>query len=176
MKRLREDRAILGISSARSGSGAHALEIDMFRKILICTVLASPLVTGPALASDYDGYGYRSPRYAGHRPVVLRGYYGHSYAHFHPYGPHHYALAAAAWHSYTTGYRTGEPAYAPDPQTYSMSTALDYTQPIVAYRNATAYVPVTTYRPVPIRVYYVPQHEPYYNVPPYAVQGECFCR
>ncbi len=167
----------------------------MFRKILICAVLASPLIADPALAGNYHGYGAGPHQSAGRgqgwsRPVVMRGYYGgggrgwsghnaygRGYAHFHRYGKFGYGYAAAAaWNSYNTGYRTAEPAYAENPQNYSAPAAFNYNQPIVTYRNATAYVPVTTYTPVPVRVYYVPQHEPYYNVPPYAVKGQCFRR
>jgi hypothetical protein len=82
------------------------------------------------------------------RPSVVRGYYPDSY------GPVRHAFR---------------------PHGYPPAAALDYAPPIVAYRSATAYVPVTTYAPVPVRIYYVPQQQPYYNVPPYAVREPCMC-
>jgi hypothetical protein len=45
---------------------------------------------------------------------------------------------------------------------------LPYGLPMIAYSRAYGYVPGTPY-PVPLRVYYIPQTEPRYNVPPYAV-------
>jgi hypothetical protein len=45
---------------------------------------------------------------------------------------------------------------------------LPYGWPMIAYTRTRAYVPGLPY-PVPVNVYYIPQTEPRYNVPPYAV-------
>jgi hypothetical protein len=45
---------------------------------------------------------------------------------------------------------------------------IPYGWPMIAYTRAYSYVPGLP-SPVPVRVYYIPQTEPRYNVPPYAV-------
>ncbi len=41
--------------------------------------------------------------------------------------------------------------------------------PIIAYTRTTAYLPALGYAQVPVRVYFIPQQTPLYNVPPYTV-------
>lgn len=45
---------------------------------------------------------------------------------------------------------------------------LPYGWPMIAYSRAYAYVPGLVV-PAPVNVYYIPQTDPRYNVPPYAV-------
>jgi hypothetical protein len=45
---------------------------------------------------------------------------------------------------------------------------LPYGWPMIAYTRVYTYVPGLQY-PAPVNVYYIPQTEPRYNVPPYAV-------
>jgi opacity protein-like surface antigen len=148
----------------------------MFKKILICAVSIAGLAPVSAFADAYyahyrhpgyaqthwqpaGGYAWRGTRaYA--RPAVIRGYYGAGFA-----------------TRYGTTYGAPDP-YAPlnpQPGSYQTDAGAAYTQPFVAYSSATAYVPVTTYAAVPVRVYYIPQQPPYYNVPPYVVRPSCFC-
>jgi hypothetical protein len=47
-------------------------------------------------------------------------------------------------------------------------SAIPYGWPMIAYTRAYSRVPGLPY-PVPVNVYYIPQTEPRYNVPPYAV-------
>ena len=130
----------------------------MIKKTLICAVSVYALACVPGLAGGAQTHA--PGRFGAHphwarggtwhapRPSVVRGYYPDSY------GPVRHAFR---------------------PHGYPPAAALDYAPPIVAYRSATAYVPVTTYAPVPVRIYYVPQQQPYYNVPPYAVREPCMC-
>lgn len=41
--------------------------------------------------------------------------------------------------------------------------------PMTPSARGLTYVPEAGYAPVPAQVYFIPQNEPYYNVPPYAV-------
>ncbi|MGO9004553.1 MAG: hypothetical protein ACLQIQ_18115 [Beijerinckiaceae bacterium] len=138
----------------------------MIKKTLLCAVSVWPLACMPALAGGAQTYEPgrfgahrhwappRSAAWHAPRPTVVRGYYPDGYGLSYP--------------SHAPGVR----AYAAYPPT----AALDQAAPVVAYRNATAYVPVTTYAQVPVRIYYIPQQQPYYNVPPYyAVPEPCTC-
>lgn len=133
----------------------------MTKKTLFCAVLASTLGCVPSFAGDapyYEPRGFGHHRSFDHRraltwraarPAVVRGYY-----------PEGYGLAPRI-------VRRSFDLYSQLPE--------GYVPPMLAYRQATAFVPVTTYAPVPVRIYYVPQEQPYYNVPPYAVRVPCIC-
>jgi hypothetical protein len=131
----------------------------MFKKILMCAVLTSPLIAAPAVAGNYETS-------ARQKPMVLKGYYGpdaqlraHYVRNIRPYRP------ATLRYSYAAE----EAAYVNSPD-YIAQADIHYTPPVTIYSQ----VPATPYAPAPIRVYYVTQHEPYYNVPPYAVQAPYF--
>src|ERR1700753_3394487 len=129
----------------------------MFRKMLVCAVLTSPFIAGPALADNYE-----IPARARARPIVPKGYYG---ADTQWRAPTHYVgniRPAAGQHAYAGE----EAAYANSPE-YLEPADILATPPVTIYHQ----VPDTPYTQAPIRVYYTTQHEPYYNVPPYAVQA-----
>jgi hypothetical protein len=153
----------------------------MFKKILLCTALILPFAPLAAKAGGTDPYLHPSrsshthpthygPGHGPH-PNVVRGYYPTRFARG-PYGPygHHGNLPSP----YRYGYGVTTPV-APPADAAAASQPEDARTPFAAYRSATALVPVTTYEPVPVRVYYIPQQQPYYNVPPYAVREPCFC-
>jgi hypothetical protein len=61
------------------------------------------------------------------------------------------------------------PYYAPlgpQPVAYPPLAGGVYNRPLLAFSHAVV--------PVPVRVYYIPQREPYYNVPPYIVPEPIF--
>jgi hypothetical protein len=142
----------------------------MPKKTLFCAVSVSTLALVPVWANGAQAYEsgfYRTHPYRVHsawhgaHPAVVRGYYPNGYA----------PLRHAAWSFGYPGAAYGVPVNAG----YVPTATPEYPAQIVAYRSATAFVPVTTYAPVPIRVYYIPQQQPYYNVPPYAVRELCNC-
>ena len=157
----------------------------MFKKILMCAALILPLAPLTANAGSTDPYRtharfpHHGPWYGPH-PNVVRGFYPARFAHgptgpsgpFGPHGPYGYRRALPS--PYRDGYGVSTPV-APTPDVLAASQPDDYRMPFAAYRSATALVPVTTYAPVPVRIYYIPQQQPYYNVPPYAVREPCFC-
>jgi|SRR5271168_1055197 len=62
------------------------------------------------------------------------------------------------------------PGYSQNWQPYpGYAAARPFGMPFVAFAGTVGYVPNVTPLPVPVRVYYIPQRNPYYNVPPYAV-------
>jgi hypothetical protein len=139
----------------------------MFRKILMCAVLTSPFIAASASAGSYETSAHAQAR---PRPVVLKGYYGADVAR-RPLMRSQYAgnirsyRPAAPWHAYARE----EAAYVSSPG-YVAQADIHYTPPVMIYSQA----PATPYAHAPIRVYYITQHEPYYNVPPYAVQVPSF--
>lgn len=150
----------------------------MLKKILICAVLILPLVPLAAHAGSTDPYlphsrsshvrpAHYGPWHGSH-PGVVRGYYPTRFAH----GPYGYRGGLPSPYRY--GYGVTTPV-APTADVVAASLPEGYRAPFAAYRPATALVPVMTYAPVPVRVYYIPQEQPYYNVPPYAVREPCFC-
>ena len=138
--------------------------------------MLAPLAAAASEAADYAGphsaphwrSAYPARRHAS--PHVIRGYYPHSY------GAHRYAARAYWRDGYGRAPYGVYPAAAlvPNGAAVLPETGFDRA-PIVAYTSATAFVPVTTYAPVPVRVYYMPQQQPYYNVPPYLGPATCFC-
>ena len=165
----------------------------MTKKILLCAVSVWALACVPSLAGDAKTHApnrfsapthWAPPHGAARqapRAAVVRGYYPGRYGAIHQaFRPSSYAFAPTRHgygnFRYTYGenylnYSPSAPAYA----AYAPTAALSYAPPTLAYRNVLAYVPVTTYAPVPVRIYYVPQQQPYYNVPPYAVPDPCMC-
>jgi hypothetical protein len=134
----------------------------MFRKILMCAVLTSPFLAAPASADSYDIPARAQAR---PRPLVLKGYYGADAERQAPTRSRYVRniesrRAADAWHIYAGQ----EAAYANSPG-YVTQADIHYTPPVTIYSQ----VPGT-----PIRVYYVTRREPYYNVPPHAVQTPFF--
>lgn len=69
------------------------------------------------------------------------------------------AMAGGYWHGGHLRHWHRYPNYA---------AALPYGWPFVAYTRSTAYIPAAD-AVLPVRVYYIPQQPPYYNVPPYLV-------
>ncbi len=74
--------------------------------------------------------------------------------------------AAALTRDYYGQYHTYWRHWRPYP---NYTAYLPYGWPIIAYTRSVAYVPGYSYGPVPVNIYYIPQTEPRYNVPPYAV-------
>lgn len=151
----------------------------MFKKARLCVIaglMLAPLAAAASEARDYAGPqptpGWRSayPARRHASPHVIRGYYPRSF------GVHHYAVRAYRPHPYRSAFYGGYPAAALVPNGAAVLPETGFDRPpIVAYTSATAFVPVTTYAPVPVRVYYLPQQQPYYNVPPYLGPAACFC-
>jgi hypothetical protein len=75
------------------------------------------------------------------------------------------APAAAVSRDYYGQYHTYWRHWRPYP---NYVAGLTYGWPIIAYSRVYTYVPGLPY-PAPVKVYYIPQTEPRYNVPPYAV-------
>jgi len=121
----------------------------MFKKTLICAVSIAGLACAPAVAADF-GYHHRVYRHAHLRTVppiaVVPGIL--------PY----YRPTFSAIDPYAP--------LGPQPVAYPPLAGGVYNRPLLAFSHAVV--------PVPVRVYYIPQREPYYNVPPYIVPEPIF--
>ena len=151
----------------------------MFKKTTLCAMTTSAclglFIFSPAQAGEYWGprhsnsaYGYNHPhsRSYGAAAPYRPSYHTHSV--YRPY--HSPARHYARPYAYTNGYAASAYSYGTSysaPASYATSTINTYASP--GYVRSYAYVPVLTYKAVPVRVYYTPQQPVYYNVPAYAV-------